>query len=351
MTETMAATQNWMYEALATDLVPEWIIRQGIRNMLAQKVRAETKSTPELQRKAVLDFVEELKESPIAICTDAANRQHYELPAKFFETVLGPRLKYSSALWSDKTQNLAEAEIDMLDLYCQNGLLEDGQTILDLGCGWGSLSLYLAEKFPNANIVAVSNSRTQRQFICEKLSLRGLSNVTVLTENIANFDTDLRFDRIVSIEMFEHLKNYQKLFANVSQWLKPEGKLFVHIFTHKQFAYHYEDKDGTDWLTRHFFEGGTMPSEDLFHHFQDDLKIVQQWSLPGTHYQKTAEAWLETMKNQRSEIMKMMEETYGQRDAVRWWSYWKLFFLACAELWGYKNGTEWTVSHYLFEKR
>ncbi|MCC7526890.1 MAG: class I SAM-dependent methyltransferase [Candidatus Melainabacteria bacterium] len=341
---------DFIYKALSTDLVPEWIIRAGIRKMLAQKLKAEKKPTPELQRQSMIDFVNELKSSPIAIHTDAANRQHYEVPASFFEAVLGPRLKYSSALWLDNTKNLAEAELNMLETYCRRADLKDGQTIMDLGCGWGSLSLFLAEKYKSSSIVAVSNSSTQKEFIDKQLKLRGLNNVTVMTANIADFNTEMEFDRILSIEMFEHLKNYRAVLAKVSRWLRPDGKLFIHIFTHRQFAYHYEDKDGTDWLTRTFFEGGTMPSEDLFIHFQEDVRILDQWSVSGTHYRKTAEAWLKTMKSKRRQIMKIMKETYGERDAVQWWAYWKLFFLACAELWGYRKGTEWKVSHYLFEK-
>lgn len=342
---------DWVYKAISTDLVPEWIIRAGIRIMLAQKLRAEKKPTPELQRQAMIDFVKELKSSPIAIHTDSANRQHYEVPASFFEAVLGPRLKYSSALWLDDTKDLAEAELNMLETYCQRADLKDGQKIMDLGCGWGSLSLFLAEKFKSAKIVALSNSSTQKEFIDKQLKLRGLNNLTVITANIATFNAEMEFDRVLSIEMFEHLKNYHAVLAKVSQWLRPDGRVFIHIFTHRQFAYHYEDQDGTDWLTRNFFEGGTMPSEDLLLYFQQDLRIIDQWSVSGTHYRKTAEAWLKAMKAKRRKIMEIMNETYGERDAVKWWAYWKLFFLACAELWGFKEGTEWTVSHYLFERQ
>ncbi|HIA54080.1 MAG TPA: class I SAM-dependent methyltransferase [Candidatus Melainabacteria bacterium] len=342
---------DWIYKALATDLVPEWVIRAGIRNMLAEKLRTEAKATTALQRQCIMDFVQDLKASPIAIHTDAANRQHYEVPARFFQAVLGPRLKYSSALWLANTDDLAQAELNMLEIYCQRADLRDGQTIMELGCGWGSLTLFLAEKYRHSNIVAVSNSHSQKEFIDNEVKLRGLDNVTVVTANIANYDTEREFDRVISIEMFEHLKNYQAMLAKVSRWLRPDGKLFIHIFTHKHFAYHYEDKDGTDWLTRNFFEGGTMPSEDLLLYFQEDVRIVDQWSIPGTHYQKTAEAWLERMKNKRPEVLEIMAETYGSGNAVKWWAFWKLFFLACAELWGYRNGSEWTVSHYLFERQ
>ena len=325
-------SNEWVYKTLATDLVPEWLIRFGIRNMLAQKLQAEKKPTKELQRKAMMDFVSELKSSPIAIKTDSANRQHYEVPASFFEAVLGPRLKYSSALWLDDTDGLAQAELNMLETYLKRAQLKDGHSIMDLGCGWGSLSLFLAERLKNAQIVAISNSTTQKQFIDKQLQARGLTNVTVITADIANFDTEMEFDRIVSIEMFEHLKNYQAMLAKVSRWLRPDGKLFVHIFTHRQFAYHYEDRDGTDWLTRNFFEGGTMPSEELLHHFQEDLRIIEQWTVSGTHYQKTAEAWLKTMKSKRAQVMKIFAQTYGEQETVKWWAFWKLFFLACAEL-------------------
>lgn len=319
--------------------------------MLGQKLKTQKKPTPELQRQAMMDFVSELKSSPIAIHTDSANRQHYEVPASFFEAVLGPRLKYSSALWLEDTRNLAEAETNMLETYCCRADLRDGQTIMDLGCGWGSLTLFLAEKYKSSKIVAISNSSTQKEFIDRQAHSRGLNNVSVITANIANFDTEREFDRILSIEMFEHLKNYQALFAKISRWLTADGKLFIHIFTHRQFAYHYEDKDGSDWLTRNFFEGGTMPAEELLLYFQEDVRIVDQWSVPGTHYQKTAEAWLKTMKEKRALVMKIMTETYGAEDALQWWSNWKLFFLSCAELWGYRKGSEWTVSHYLFEKQ
>lgn len=340
---------NWIYKVLATDRVPEWLVRAGIRKMLAQKIREQTFESSARQRKELLDFVEELKASPIAIHTDSANKQHYEVPARFFEAVLGPRLKYSSAFWLPETKSLEEAEINMLELYCERAELQDGQHILDLGCGWGSLSLFLAERYPSSQIVALSNSASQKDFIEKKARLLQLKNVSVIKADIAKFGTDTKFDRIISIEMFEHLKNYQEMFRRVSLWLNGEGKVFIHVFTHRLFAYHYEDKSGSDWLTSNFFEGGTMPSEDLFEHFQQNLRIAKQWSVPGTHYQKTAEAWLSNMKAKRQKVMEIMNETYGRDEALKWWAFWKIFFLSCAELWGYKNGTEWKVTHYLFE--
>jgi cyclopropane-fatty-acyl-phospholipid synthase len=236
----------------------------------------------------------------------------------------------------------------MLDLYCQRAQLVDGQDILELGCGWGSLSLYLAQRYPSSRIVTVSNSSSQKEFIDGQIKALGLTNLTVITANIVDFSIAEKFDRIISIEMFEHLKNYEQMFERVSSWLKADGRLFIHIFTHRTCAYHYEDKNGDDWLTRTFFEGGTMPAEDLFLYFQKHLRIIDQWTVNGTHYGKTAEAWLAAMKANRAEVMQIMAATYGADMAVTKWSHWKVFFLACAELWNYKDGSEWTVSHYLF---
>jgi cyclopropane-fatty-acyl-phospholipid synthase len=341
----------WIYKLLETDRLPDPLIRWGIRNMLAQKVKEETKPSWEARQQALIDFVEALKRSPIAIETDAANEQHYEVPSEFFDRVLGPRKKYSSAYWHDSTRTLAEAEEIMLALTCKRADVQDGQTILELGCGWGSLSLWLAEKYPNATIVGVSNSRSQKVYIDAQAKARGFNNLEILTANMVHFEIDRQFDRVLSIEMFEHMKNYEQLLARISRWLKPEGKLFVHIFTHPTFAYHYEDKDGTDWLTRYFFTGGTMPSNDLLLYFQKDLGIINQWIVNGTHYQKTANAWAENMYQNRPAVEKILSTTYGADQVKKWWVYWKVFFLACAELWGYKNGNEWMVSHYLFQKK
>ncbi len=344
-----------VYQWLETDRFPDWLIRKGIRHLLRQKLQGERESDVTLQQEKRMRFVRELQASPIAIEEKAANEQHYEVPSEFFLHALGPRLKYSCALWMPATRTLAEAEENMLALYGQRAQVEDGMTLLDLGCGWGSLSLWLAEQYPNATIIGLSNSRAQKAFIDEQALARGLRNLTIHTENIATFEADStfmqRFDRILSIEMMEHMKNYQKLFAKIAPWLKGDGKLFVHIFTHKEFAYHYEDTDGTDWLTRYFFTGGTMPSADLFHYFQEDLILEEQWAVNGQHYEKTANAWVENMYRERSHIMPILANTYGADQAKKWWVYWKVFFLACAELWGYENGNQWQVSHYLFHKR
>ena len=237
----------------------------------------------------------------------------------------------------------------MLELYVERGRIADGQEILELGCGWGSFSLYVAERFPGARITGVSNSRTQKQYIDSEAQRRGLRNLSIMTCDMNTFDAEAgRFDRVVSIEMFEHMKNYQALMAGVARWLKPGGLLFVHIFTHRRFAYHFVARDQTDWMARYFFTGGQMPSHELLMQFQERLSLVSDWTVSGTHYQRTAEEWLRNMDRHRKEILPLFSETYGAKNALKWWAYWRVFFMSCAELWGYEGGEEWIVSHYLF---
>ncbi|MDX2086101.1 MAG: cyclopropane-fatty-acyl-phospholipid synthase family protein [Candidatus Melainabacteria bacterium] len=349
-------TVNWIYSLLETNRVPDCVIRWGIRRMLAAKIRGETLPSLEQQQERLTAFIQELCQSPIAIETDAANQQHYEVPSQFFQHVLGPRLKYSSGYWAPETKTLAQAEETMLALTCERARVANGQTILDLGCGWGSLSLWLAEKYPQARIVGLSNSKTQRAFIEARAQERGFHNLSIVTANIATLEAlpepfaGLRFDRILSVEMFEHMKNYPRLLAKLAGWMQPEALLFVHIFTHRTLAYHYEDRDGSDWLTRYFFTGGTMPSHDLLLHFQDALQLIHRWAVDGTHYEKTANAWLANMDQQRANVWPLLAQTYGEGAVRRWWVYWRVFFLACAELWGYEKGQQWLVSHYLFKK-
>jgi cyclopropane-fatty-acyl-phospholipid synthase len=296
--------------------------------------------------------VQQLRNSPVAIHTAAANEQHYELPPPFFQAVLGKHLKYSSGYYEPGTTSLDAAEETMLGITAERAGLKDGDRILELGCGWGSLTLFMAARYPNSRITAVSNSRPQREFIFSRAAERGLSNIEVLTcdANVLDFPSGTEFDRIVSVEMFEHLRNYQTLFTRMGRWLKPGGTLFVHIFTHREYAYVFEARDSSDWMARYFFTGGIMPSDSLLLYFQHPLKIESHWRVDGRHYQKTAEAWLANMDRNRAIVTPLLEQTYGVAAAKRWWMYWRVFFMSCAELWGYADGREWFVSHYLFRK-
>ena len=330
---------------LEKNLLPDALVRVGIRRLLAQRLRDEA---------AIYDraaYLADLKTRPIAEDTRAANEQHYEVPTEFFRFCLGPRLKYSGCLYPTGRETLAEAETHMLDLYVERAQLADGQHILELGCGWGSLSLFLAEKFPRARITGVSNSRPQREYIEGEARRRGLGNLRILTHDMNTFAAAAaQFDRVVSVEMFEHMKNYQRLLGNIAHWLKPGGLLFVHIFTHARLSYHFVARDASDWMSRYFFTGGQMPAHDLLTGFQDDLELVGDWKIDGTHYQRTAEHWLRNMDAHREEILPILADTYGAGHELKWWSYWRVFYLACAELWGYRHGREWQVSHYLFRR-
>ena len=315
---------------LERDVLPDWLLRFGIRRLLRQRLREERRENAEAQLQALQSLVAQLRSSPIAIETAAANEQHYEVPTRFFELCLGSRLKYSSGLWSDGIGTLDAAEEAMLTLTCQRARIEDGQRILELGCGWGSLSLWLAEHYPNARITGVSNSGTQRQHIERQCAQRGIRNLTILTCDMNRFQIEELFDRVVSVEMFEHMKNYQRLLGNIAGWLTPAGLLFVHIFTHREYAYHFESHGGSDWMARYFFSGGIMPSDDLLLYFQDDLTLQNHWRVSGRHYQQTAEAWLRNMDRHQAQIRPLLRETYGERDSTRWWVYWRVFYMACA---------------------
>jgi cyclopropane-fatty-acyl-phospholipid synthase len=325
---------------LASSLLPDGLLRWGIRRALRERVA-------ELQRISPYGYADMLRASPLAVYTEAANAQHYEVPAEFFRLVLGPRLKYSCALFPQGVTTLAAAEEAMLDLTCERAGLEDGQSILELGCGWGSLSLWMAERYPHSRIAAVSNAASQKAFIDAEAARRSLRNIEVLTRDMRDFATSEVFDRVVSVEMFEHMRNYEELFRRISSWLAPDGELFVHVFSHKRVSYLFEDRGPSDWMARHFFTGGQMPSRDLFPQFQEDLFLHEQWNLDGTHYQQTALAWLANMDAAADEVRAVFAQVYGS-SAKRFFAYWRVFFMAVAETWGYDGGREWGVSHYRF---
>jgi cyclopropane-fatty-acyl-phospholipid synthase len=329
-------------------LLPDPVLRLGIRRLCAERLRQEYQGD---WFERLRGRVHELRQSPIAIHTDAANTQHYEVPAAFFELALGKRLKYSSCYYPRGNETLDEAELAMLDRYFEAAELRDGQDILELGCGWGSLTLTMAERLPNARITAVSNSRTQRSFIEAACRQRQLDNVRVITIDVNRLELDAgAFDRVVSIEMFEHMRNYQSLLARIASWLRPGGKLFVHIFCHRELCYPFDTDGNNDWMARHFFTGGLMPSADTLLWFQRDLRLEEQWRLDGSHYQRTANHWLANQDQRRDEVLRVLAEAYGSERALLWHQRWRMFWMSCAELFGYRDGSQWMVGHYRFSK-
>ena len=326
--------------------LPYWLIRFGIRKRLEHKLKQESDNFAYKQAQVF----QLLREAPVAQNTEEANEQHYELPPEFFTTVLGNRLKYSCALWDEDCQDLDEAEIRGLNQVAQRAQLSDGQRVLELGCGWGSFTLWAAENYPTSKFTAVSNSRPQGEFIRKQAADRGLKNVTVLTADMNAFEPEGTFDRIVSIEMFEHMRNYETLMQRISSWLNEEGLLFVHIFSHKDYAYTYNAEEADEWMAQYFFTGGVMPSHALLTRFNDHLQVEDNWKLNGEHYQKTLEAWLEKFNQNQDSVRELFNECYGKTEANRWMWRWRLFFLACSELFGYRGGNEWGVSHYTFKK-
>lgn len=336
--------------------VPDFVIRYVIRLKLRDHLCLLNQESVEKNQDTKMAIVQQLRTMPtIAICTDEANEQHYEVPSEFYTMCLGPRKKYSSGLWPMPKTTFEESEVHMLELYCQRAELQDGMSIVDLGCGWGSLTLHLAQKYPNAKITGISNSNSQREYIYRTARERGLNldNINIITCNVSDdqgkLDQVKDNDRVISIEMFEHMKNYSFLLQKVKKFLKPNGKLFVHIFTHKDYTYHFEE----GWLADNFFTGGTMPSDDLLLYFADDFVCRNHWRVNGTHYSKTSNAWLKTMDTnwKAGALAPVLSKAYGNGKEREWYVNWRLFYLSCAELWGYAKGEEWIVSHYIFDCR
>ena len=347
MPNSTAHAVGWVEQGL----VPDRVVRLGIRRLLKERLAEMRVYDAEATAAIAQAFVAAMRDSPIALLPEKANEQHYEVPAEFFARVLGPHRKYSGCWWGEGVQDLAQAEAAALRITCERAGLADGQEVLELGCGWGSLSLWMAAHYPGSRITAVSNSHSQRRHIEDEARARGLANLRVTTCDINEFDIEAgRFDRVVSVEMFEHLRNWPRAFARVAGWLKPGGRFFMHVFAHRGAPYAFVERDASDWMSRHFFSGGMMPADDLAPTFQDDLRLRERWRWDGTHYQKTAEAWLRNMDDAREALAPTMAATYGQA-AELWRQRWRLFFMSVAELFGHDGGQQWWVSHYLFDRR
>ncbi len=336
--------------------LPDPLLRTAVRLILKRKTKLQEIENIEERQAYITTFAENLKKEKIAVHTDHANEQHYELPPQFFQAVLGKMLKYSCGYWPDPpeinraSEQLDRSEEDMLALTCRRAEVAEGHQVLDLGCGWGSAALYMAREYPGAEITAVSNATPQIDYINSEAERLGYSNLSAMKADINELELQQKFDRVVTVEMFEHMRNYQALLNKVAGFIKPGGKLFIHIFSHHAYPFLYENRTGGDWMARHFFTGGTMPSKDLLHYFLDHFSLEKQWAIPGTHYRYTLEAWLQKMDRQREQIYPLFVETYGEDEAEKWWNYWRLFFLSCAEFFGFREGNEWFISHYLLSK-
>lgn len=343
----------WYESLIKRGLLPEFILRLIFRLHFIIRTRREPKDVE--QKQVYLNqFIEDLKKQPVALETQKANEQHYELPTSFFKKILGNNLKYSCCLWDrenkkkDLYKDLDHAEEDMLKLTCERANIKEGIKVLELGCGWGSLTLYMAQNYNIDKIVSLTNSETQKKYIESELKRLKLSNVKIIRQNVKYLEIYEKFDRIISIEMFEHLRNYEKFLEILHTITKPNGKLFIHIFTDKEHPYFFNMDEKNNWMTKYFFAGGIMPSYDLLLYFNNHFKIDKLWKVNGKHYQKTLEAWLQKMKKNKKEIKEIIKQTYGDENAKKWWNYWKIFFISCAEIFGFRDGNKRYVTHYLF---
>lgn len=347
----MQPVVKFFVRGIEQGLVPDSVIRFGIRNLLKQRLREMREQEQKNNGEFIKTHADLLRQSPLAIMTKQANEQHYEVPTEFYELCLGKHKKYSACYWEDHMSELEQAEQKALDISIARAEISDGMRILELGCGWGSLSLELARRFPNSPVTVVSNSTTQRQFIETQAHKRGFKNLTVLTRDLGqeenyNFGSE-KFDRVMSIEMMEHIRNYEKFFSLVARAMKPDAKMFVHIFTHRTTPYFFETEGEDNWMGKYFFSGGQMPARNLFEHFSKDLKVEQKWDWDGTHYQKTLEAWLKKMDQNENQVRSLFRKAYGDDQVEVWVNRWRVFYMACAELFGFNKGKEWAVTHYL----
>jgi cyclopropane-fatty-acyl-phospholipid synthase len=330
--------------------MPDALVRAGIRKQLKERLEQESSGSGEEQLEKRYQFIERIREQPIAMATQTANEQHYELPQPFFATFMGAHMKYSAGLWGTTGTSLDQSEADMLELTCQRAQLADGISILELGCGWGSLTLWMARTYRQASITAVSNSHSQREYIEAIAQKEGLTNLRVITADMNHFNTDDLFDRVVSVEMFEHMRNWPKLLQRISRWMKPEAKLFIHIFVHRELAYLFRNEGDESWMTKYFFQEGMMPAEQLLHMINQDLRVEHHWRVNGKHYAATQRAWLDKLDQNRDAALAILSDFYPPQEALIRLGRWRIFFMACEELFNWKEGEEWYVTHYLLQK-
>ena len=325
--------------------LPDRVLQTAIARRVAATSRGLTKAGPEVEPA----FAVAMRNHPVAEFPQAANEQHYELPPEFFALALGPLRKYSCCLYPTPQTSLAEAERIAIEETIAHAQLTDGQDILELGCGWGSLSLTMARRFPRARITAVSNAAPQRRAIMAEAARFGLTNLTVITADMNDFAAQAQYDRVVSVEMFEHMANWEALLSRVVSWLKPDGRIFLHVFSHRSTPYRFERTDPDDWIAQYFFTGGIMPSHGLAHRFAAIAEVEAEWRWNGTHYRRTAMDWLANYDANAKPIEAILRKVYGA-DAAVWRRRWRVFFLATAGLFGAENGEAWGVSHYRLKK-